>query len=122
MFWGLWKYNTGANNYYKAYVTKLTATHLDFVMQFDNGLKRSYPRNDPVLILDTVPKMTDISINSSVIARQHSRWPMRFRSGIVVGFSGAPLVSVKFDDGEIRSVLLKHLRLVNRPRFCVNDI
>ena len=122
MFWGLWKYNTGANNYYKGYITKLTATHLDFVLQLHNRLTRSYWRNDSVLILDTVPKLEDISIKSSVIARQHSHLPERYRSGNVVGFPRASLVSVKFDDGETRSVLLKHLRLVNRPRFCVNDI
>ena len=122
MFWGLWKYNKGANSYYKTYITKLTATHLDFVLQFDNRLTRSYRRNDPVLILDTVPKMEDISINSPVIARQHSILPDRYRSGIVVGLPSASLVSVKFDDGETRFILVKHLRLVNRPRFCVNDM
>ena len=75
-----------------------------------------------MLILDTVPQIKDISINSSVIARQHSHLPDRYRSGIVVGFPSASSVSVKFDDGETHSVLLKHLRLVNRPRFCVNDM
>ena len=79
MFWGFWKYNKGANSYYKTYITKLTATHLDSSLQFDNRLTRSYRRNDPVLILDTVPKLKDISINSSVIARQHSRLPDRYR-------------------------------------------
>ena len=123
MFWGFWRYNNGAKSYYKAYITKLTATHLDFVLQFDNRLTRSYRRIDPVLILDTVPKLNDISINSLVIARQHSHLPKRYRSGIVVGFPGESLVSVKFDDGETASdVLLEHLRLVNRPRFCVNGI
>ena len=66
--------------------------------------------------------MKDISINSSVIARQHGRLPDRYRSGIVEGPPSATLVSVKFDDGETLFVLLKHLRLVNRPGFCVNDI
>ena len=122
MFWGFWKYNKGAHSYYKTYITKLIATHLDSSLQFDNRLTRSYRRNDPVLILDTVSKMKDISINSSVIARQHSILPDRYRSGFVVGFPSASLVSVKFDDGETRSILLKHLRLVNRPRFCVNGM
>ena len=122
MFWGFWKHNKGANNYYKAYITKLTATHLDFVLQYDNRLTRSYRRINPVLILDTVPKLNDISINSSVIARQHSHLPKRYRSGIVVDFPGESLVSVEFDDGETASVLLEHLRLVKRPRFCVNGI
>ena len=122
MFWGLWKYNKGANNYYKGYITKLTATHLDFVLQYDNRLSRDHRRNDLVLILDAVPEMKDISFNSSVIARQHTHLPKRYRTGNVVGFPSSSLVSVKFDDGETHSVLLKHLRLVNRPRFCVNDI
>ena len=75
-----------------------------------------------MLSLDAVPEMKDISINSSVIARQHTHLPDRYRTGNVVGFPCSSLVSVKFDDGETHSVLLKHLRLVNRPRFCVNDI
>ena len=75
-----------------------------------------------MLIVDTVPKKKDISINLSVIARQHSRLPFRYRSGTVVGFPRPNLVSVKFDDGETASVVLKYLRLVKRPRFCVNDI
>ena len=76
-----------------------------------------------MLILDTVPEMKDISINSSIIARQHPKTvPDRYRSGIVEGLQSATLVSVRFDDGEIHSVPLKHLRLVNRPRFCVNGI
>lgn len=75
-----------------------------------------------MLILDKVPEIKDISINSSVIARQDRRLSNRYRSGIVVGFLSASWVSVKFDDGETLSVLLQHLRLVNRPRFCVNGI
>ena len=70
-----------------------------------------------MLILDTVPKIKDISINSSVIARQHGRLPDRYRSSIVEGLPSATLVSVKFDDSETHSVQLKHIRLVNRPRF-----
>ena len=123
MFWGYWIHRHKAINYYKAYITKLTATRLEFALQINNGKTRSYLRNEPVLILDTVPEMKDISINSSVIARQHpSKVPDRYRSGIVADRPSATSVSVKFDDGEIHSVPLKHLRLVNRPRFCVNGI
>ena len=122
MFWGFWRHNKDADNYYKSYITKLTATHLGFVLQYDNRLTRSYRRNDSVLILDKVPEMKDISINSTVIARQHSHLPERYRSGVVVDFPSASLVSVKFDDDKTASVNLQHLRLVNRPRFCVNDI
>ena len=122
MFWGLWSHRHGANGYYKAYITKLTATHLDFILQIGAHYKRSYQRTEQVLILDTIPTIKDISINSTVIARQHRQLPSRYRSGIVVGFPSAASASVKFDDGEIHEVLLKHLRLVKRPRFCVNDI
>ena len=75
-----------------------------------------------MLILDTVPYMKDISINSSVIARQHSIFSKRYRPGIVMDFPTASFVTVKFDDSEILSVQLKYLRLANRPRFCDNDI
>ena len=122
MFWGFWTYKHKAISYYKAYITKLTARRLEFALQVNNRQTRSYRRNESVLILDTVPKMEDISINSSVIARQHSKLPDRYRSGVVVGFPSASSVSVKFDDGETHWVLLKYLRLVNRPRFCVNEI
>ena len=122
MIWGLWSYRRGANHYYKAYITKLTDTHLDFVLQIGAQYKRSYQRTDQVLILDTIPTIKDISINSTVIARQHpNTLPDRYRSGIVVGFPSASSASVKFDDGETRMVLLKYLRLVKRPRFCVNE-
>ena len=122
MFWGLWKYNKDANNYYKAYITKLNATHLEFVLKIGKQYTRSYRRTEPVLILDTVPKMKDISINSSVIAFQIANEPDRYRSGTVVGFPSATSVSVKFDDDKTSLVLLKYLRLVKRPRFCVNNI
>ena len=122
MFWGLWSYKHGANNYYKAYITKLTATHLDFVLQIGAQYKRSHQRTEQVLILDTIPTVKDISINSTVIARQHPNTVSdRYRSGIVVGFPSAFSASVTFDDGQTRMVLLKYLRLVKRPRFCVNE-
>jgi len=119
IFWGLWSYKHGVNNYYKASITKLTATHLDFMLQIGAQYKRSYQRTEQVLILDTIPTTKDISINSTVIARQHRRLPNRYRSGIVVGFPSAASASVKFDDGETHEVLFKYLRLVKRPRFCV---
>lgn len=122
MFWGLWKYNHGADNYYKAYITKLTATHLHFVLKIGNQYSRIYRRNESVLILDAVPSMKDMSFNSSVIAFQGTDDPKRYRSGIVVGFPSAASVSVKFDDGKTSDVVLQDLRLVKRPRFCVNNI
>ena len=120
MFWGLWQHNHGAFNYYKAYITKLTATHLELVFKIGQQYRRSYRRAESVLILDTVPKLRDISINSLVIAK--SDLPERYRSGTVVGFRSESLVSVEFDDGVTSLVLLEDLRLVKRPRFCVNDM
>ena len=118
MFWGLWRYNYGANNYYQAYITKLTATHLDFVLKLHSRYTRRYRRTDQVLIVDIVPKMKNVSINSSVIARERSDLPARYRSGTVLGFRSPTLASVKFDDGKTKLVLSKYIRLVKRPRFC----
>jgi len=93
------------------------------VLQIGAQYKRRYQRTEPVLILDTIPTIKDISINSTVIARQHPKdEPDRYRSGIVVGFPSAASASVKFDDDETHEVPFKYLRLVKRPRFCVNDI
>jgi len=120
MFWGLWRHNKGTFNYYKAHITKLTATRLDLVFKVGSQYTRSYPRTNSVLILDKIPKLKDISINSSVIAK--SNIPVRYRSGTVLVIPSATSVSMKFDDGETKLVLLEDLRLVKRPRFCVNDI
>ena len=120
MFWALWKHNKGAFNYYKAHITKLTATRLDLVFKIGSQYTRSYPRTESVLILDTIPELKDISINSSVIAK--SSIAERYRSGTVLGFPSATSVFVKFDDGETKEVLFEDLRLVKRPRFCVNYI
>lgn len=120
MFWGLWRHNKGAFNYYKAHITKMTATRLGIVLATDRQYKTSHPRTESVLILDTVPKLKDISINSSVIAK--SNIPDRYRSGTVLVIPSSTSVSVKFDDGETKLVLLEDLRLVKRPHFCVNDI
>ena len=122
MFWGLWKYNKEAFNYYLAYITKLNATHLDFVLKLNRKLTRSYRRTEEVLILDTIPDKKDISVNSSVIARHKQSHPEWYRSGTVVGFSGTGFASVQFDNNEKSWVTFKNLRLVKRPRFCVNDM
>jgi len=120
MFWGLWRHNKDAFNYYKAHITKLTATRLDLVFKIGSQYTRTYPRTESVLILDTIPKLKDISINSSVIAK--SNIPERYRSGTVTHFPSETSVFVKFDDGKTKLVLFEDLRLVKRPRFCVNDI
>jgi len=122
MFWGLWKYNKEAFNYYLAYITKLNATHLDFVLKSNKKLTRSYRRTEEVLILDTIPNKKDISVNSSVIARHKQSHPEWYRSGTVVDFSGTAFASVQFDNNEKSWVRFKNLRLVKRPHFCVNDV
>ena len=123
MFWGFWKYNLDAYNYYKAYITKLNETHLDFALKTDKGLTRSYPKTKPVLILDEVPLMKDIAINSPVIAQQthKSDW---YRTGNVTAKSGSDFVRVKFDgltkfnNKHEKWVKLENLRLMKRPSFC----
>lgn len=73
-----------------------------------------------MLILDKVPKLKDISFNSPVIALYKEDRPDWYRSGIVLGFPSAASASVQFDDGKVSLVSLEYLRLVKRPRFCVN--
>ena len=119
MFWGLWKYSHGADNYYKVYITKLNVTHVDFVLAINNQKTRSYRRTQEVLILDTIRKQRDIPVNSSVIALHRPEW---YRSGTVVKFSGTAFASVKFDDNSTKWVRFENLRLVKRPRFCISDI
>lgn len=121
-FWGLWRHNNGAFNYYLVYITKLNATHLNFVLQYNNKRTRSYERTKEVLILDKIPNKKDISVNSSVIARHKERNPEWYRSGTVVGFSGTAYASVKFDDDKEAWITFENLRLVRRPHFCVNDM
>ena len=40
----------------------LTVTHLDFALKIGKPYTWSYPRAEPVLVLDTVPKKEDINI------------------------------------------------------------
>jgi len=122
MFWGLWKYNHGADNYYKVYITKLNVTHVDFVLAINKQQTRSYRRTQEVLILDTIRKQKDIPVNSSVIALHRYDKPEWYRSGTVVKFSGTAFASVKFDDNTTNWVRFENLRLVKRPRFCISDI
>ena len=109
----------GANNYYRAKITRITPTRVDFALVFDRNKKRSYPRSDELLIIDKVPSMGDVSPNSPVIANQFSdrdkKW---YRTGNVNRTSGDSLVYVRFDDGEEKGVPLERVRLVSRPLFC----
>ena len=109
----------GANNYYRARITRITPTHVDFALVYNGKKKRSYPRTDEALIIDKVPSIGDVTRNSPVIANQFSdRDKWWYRTGNVTRTSGDSLVFVKFDNGEEKAVLLERVRLVSRPLFC----
>lgn len=123
MVWGLWAHNNDAFNYYPAYVTKLTATHVDFVLILGADYTRSYNRTQQVLIVDEIPKQTDISVNTTVIAQHKSDKKEWYRSGTIVGFPGDMFASVRFDDGKTQKwIRLDNIRKVKRPRFCNGNI
>ena len=123
MFWVLWSQRDNSNNYYKAYITSINDTHVDFALEINKAQTRSYKKTDAVLIIDKIPEMKDITLNASVIAvyRPHmSEW---YRTGIATAIlSRTSSVSVRFDNGERRRVPVNELRLVKRPRFCTNNI
>lgn len=108
-----------ADNYWKASITKINATHFDFALLSNNKLTRSYRRTDQKLIIDKVPSIGNLLPNSPVIAHQfgHSGW---YRTGKVTGASGGYWVEVQFDDGENKWVKLEQVRLVSYPDFCSN--
>ena len=117
MFWGIWAYNRNALNYWRAYITKVNATHFDFALQVNKRRTKSYRRTDQVLIIDQTPNVHDISTSSLVIANQFKD-PNWFRTGTAIRTSGNSIVIVKFDDGETKGVPIERVRLVSRPRFC----
>ena len=112
-----------ADNYWKASITRITATHFDFALVNNDKQTRSYRRTDQKLIIDKVPSIGNLLPNSPVIAHQfgHSGW---YRTGYVVskvtGTSGDSLVEVQFDDGKKKWVKLGRVRLVSYPDFCSN--
>ena len=108
-----------ADNYWKASITRITATHFDFELVYDKKFTRSYQRTDQKLIIDKVPSIGNLLPNSPVIAHQfgHSGW---YRTGKVTGASGGYWVEVQFDDGENKWVKLEQVRLVSYPDFCSN--
>ena len=117
MFWGFWGTSLKADNYWKASITRITATHLDFALVLNNKQTRSYRRTDQKLIIDKVPSIGNLLPDSPVIAHQfgHSGW---YRTGKVIGTSGGSLVHVQFDDGEKKWVPLGRVRLRSYPGFC----
>ena len=122
MFWGLWSQRERSNNYYKAFISGINDTHIEFILEYNNGLKQVYKRSDPVLIIDKEPEKWEISVNASVIAVHNPNMKEWYRTGTVMNTTtsemGEFLVSVRFDNGDLRLVPLPQLRLVKRPRFC----
>ena len=118
MFWGLWSLN-----YYKAFITRITASRIDFLLKINNAERRSYKRTEPVLVIDKISDMKEISVNSSVIAVHRPDMPEWYRAGNVTG-TNEPLsiVTVRFKNGDQKWVRLNQLRLVKRPKFCVDSV
>ena len=123
MFWGLWTRKDNSLNYYRAFIKKITASYINFVLQVDNSQWRRYNRTEPVLVIDKLPKMKEISVNSSVIAVHKPGMPEWYRAGNVTGTNERlSLVQVRFKNRDKRWVPLKKLRLVKRPKFCVDRV
>ena len=117
MFWGFWNTKRNADNYWKASITTINATHFDFALVDDKKLSRCYRRTDQKLIIDKVPSIGNLFPNLPVIANQfvHPGW---YRSGKVIGTSGGSWVHVQFDDGKKKRVPLGRVRLRSYPGFC----
>ena len=123
MFWGLWSRRDNSLNYYRAFITKITVSHINFSLQINNGQWRSYKRTEPVLVIDKIPEMKEISVNSSVIAVHKPKMPEWYRAGNVTGTNERlSLVFVRFKNRDQRWVRLDQLRLVERPKFCVGRV
>ena len=122
--WGLWERKEGSLNYYLVYITQLNASHVDFVLDYyypRKFLTRSYNRSEPVLVVDRIPKKTDISVGSRVIGVHKSTHKEWYQAGTVTQISRwSDHVRVRFNSGEKRWVPLRELRLEQRPRFCTN--
>ena len=123
MFWGLWTRKDNSVNYYTAFITKITANHINFLLQTNNGQGRSYNRTEAVLVIDKIPEMKEISVNSSVIAVHKPSMPEWYRAGNVTGTNErSSLVYVRFKNRDQRWVPLNQVRSVKRPKFCVDRV
>ena len=123
MFWRLWSRKDNSLNYYRAVITRITASHINFLVQIDNNQRRSYKRTEPVLVIDKISDKKEISVNSSVIAVHRPDKPEWFRAGNVTGTRGRlSFVTVRFKNGDHKWVPLNQLRLVKRPKFCVDSV
>ena len=123
VFWGLWSRRNNSLNYYEAFITRITHSHIDFLLQINNGQRRSYKRTEQVLVIDKISDMKEISVNSSVIAVHKYSMPEWYRAGNVTGTNERlSLVHVRFKNGDQKWVLLNQVRLVKRPTFCVDRV
>ena len=123
MFWGLWSRKDNSLNYYKAFITRITGSRIDFLLQINNKKRRSYKRTEPLLVIDKISDMKEISVNSSVIAVHRPDRPEWYLACNVTG-TNEPLsiVTVRFKNGDQKWVRLNQLRLVKRPKFCVDSV
>ena len=76
-----------------------------------------------MLVIDKIPEMKEISVNSTVIAVHKPSIQEWYRAGNVTGSNErlSP-VHVRFKNGDQRLVPLKELRSVKRPKFCVDRV
>ena len=76
-----------------------------------------------MLVIDKIPEMKEVSVNSSVIAVHKHSMPEWYRAGNVTGTNERlSLVTVRFKNGDQKWVPLNQLRLVKRPKFCVDRV
>ena len=76
-----------------------------------------------MLVIDKISDMKEISVNSSVIAVHRPDKPEWFRAGNVTGTNERlSIVTVRFKNGDSKSVPPNQLRLVKRPKFCVDSV
>jgi len=123
MFWGLWSRRDNSLHYYRAFITRITASHINFLLQVNNKKGHSYKKTEPVLVIDKISDMKEISVNSSVIAVHRPGMPEWYRAGNVTGTNERlSLVHVRFKNGDQKWVPLNQLRLVKRPKFCVDSV
>ena len=86
-------------------------------------MRRNYKRTEPVLVIDEISDTKEISVNSPVIAVHRPDMPEWFRAGNVTGTNERlSVVTVRFKNGDHKWVPLNQLRLVKRPKFCVNSV
>ena len=123
VFWGLWSRGDNSLNYFGAFITRITASHINFLLQINNSQRRSYNRTELVPVIDKISDMKEISVNSSVIAVHRPDKPEWFRAGNVTGTNERlSFVTVRFKNGDQKWVPPNQLRLVKRPKFCVDSV